>query len=111
MEAIANVVMNRLIHEGFPNTICWVVKQGYEQGACQFYWWCDGRPDDASEDEPYSYVKEITRKALNRQLKDQTDGAMYFHNRKMNPNWSKEYVKTVETGEHIFYKPAGGKAK
>ena len=31
MEAIANVVMNRLGHKGFPNTICGVVKQGHEQ--------------------------------------------------------------------------------
>ena len=111
MEAIANVVMNRLGHKGFPTTICGVVKQGQEQGACQFSWWCDGRPDDAKEDEPYAHAKEIARKALNRQLKDPTDGAMYFHNRKVTPSWSKEYVKTVETGEHIFYKPAGGKAK
>ena len=111
MEAIANVVMNRLGHKGFPNTICGVVKQGQEQGACQFSWWCDGRPDDAREEEPYSHAKEIARKALNRQLKDPTDGAMYFHNRKVSPNWSKEYIKTVEIGEHVFYKPAGGKAK
>ena len=111
MEAIANVVMNRLGHKGFPNTICGVVKQGHEKGACQFSWWCDGRLDDAREEEPYSHAKEIARKALNRQLKDPTYGAMYFHNRKVSPKWSKEYVKTVETGEHIFYKPAGGKAK
>jgi len=111
MEAIAHVVMNRLGHKGFPNTICGVVKQGQEQGACQFSWWCDGRPDDASEDEPYSQVKEIARKALNRQLKDPTDGALYFHHLKITPNWSSEYIKTVEVGEHVFYKPAGGKAK
>jgi len=111
MEAVANVVMNRVGHEGFPNTICGVVKQGQEQGACQFSWWCDGRVDDAEEDEPYSHAKEISRKALNRQLKDQTGGALYFHNRKVAPSWSKEYIRTVEVGEHVFYKPAGGEAK
>jgi spore germination cell wall hydrolase CwlJ-like protein len=111
MEAIANVVMNRLGHKGFPNTICGVVKQGHEQGACQFSWWCDGRSDTAWEDEPYSHAKEIARTALNRQLKDRSDGALYFHHRKMTPNWSTEYVRTVEVGEHVFYKPAGGKAK
>jgi spore germination cell wall hydrolase CwlJ-like protein len=63
------------------------------------------------EDEPYSHAKEIARKALNRQLQDRSDGALYFHNRKVTPNWSTEYIKTVEVGEHIFYKPAGGKAK
>jgi len=111
MEAIAQVVMNRLGHTGFPNTICGVVKQGREQGSCQFSWWCDGRADDAWEEEPYSHAKAIAGKALNRQLKNTTDGAMYFHNRKITPNWSSEYIKTVEIGEHVFYKPAGGKAK
>jgi spore germination cell wall hydrolase CwlJ-like protein len=110
-EAVANVVMNRVGHEGFPNTICGVVKQGHEQGACQFSWWCDGRPDDAKEVENYVRAKEIARKALNGQLKDRTGGALYFHHRKVTPNWSKEYIKTVEVGEHIFYKPAGGEAK
>ncbi|HET9911558.1 MAG TPA: cell wall hydrolase [Anaerolineales bacterium] len=111
MEAIAQVVMNRLGHAGFPNTVCGVVKQGREQGACQFSWWCDGRADDAFDEEPYSRAKAIAGKALNRQLKDMTGGAMYFHNRKITPNWSTEYIKTVEIGEHVFYKPAGGKAK
>jgi spore germination cell wall hydrolase CwlJ-like protein len=52
---------------------------------------------------PYAHVKEIARKALNRQLKDPTDGALYFHNRKVTPNWSSEYIKTAEVGEHLFY--------
>jgi spore germination cell wall hydrolase CwlJ-like protein len=111
MEAIANVVMNRLGHEGFPNTICEVVRQGHEQGACQFSWWCDGRSDDAEEDKSYAIAKEISRKALNRQLADRTGGALYFHERKVNPSWSAEYIRTVEIGAHVFYKPRGGVAK
>jgi spore germination cell wall hydrolase CwlJ-like protein len=111
MEAIASVVMNRLGHKGFPNTICGVVKQGHEQGACQFSWWCDGRSDDAEEDKHYAIAKEIARKALNRQLPDRTGGAMYFRQRKATPGWSAEYIKTVEIGEHLFYKPHGGAAK
>jgi len=73
--------------------------------------WCDGRLDDAEEKESYARAKEIARKALNRLLKDRTGGALYFHNRKVAPKWSKEYIKTVEVGEHVFYKPAGGEAK
>ncbi|SFF01016.1 Cell wall hydrolase CwlJ, involved in spore germination [Nitrosomonas sp. Nm166] len=111
MEAVANVVMNRVGHEGFPNTICGVVKQGYEQRTCQFSWWCDGRPDDAEEDKSYTIAKEVARKALNRQLKDRTGSALYFHHRKVAPDWSNEYTKTIEVGEFIFYKPASGKAK
>ena len=62
MEAVANVVMNRLGHEGFPNTIGEVVRQGRERGACQFSWWCDGRSDDAEEAKSYAISKEIARK-------------------------------------------------
>jgi spore germination cell wall hydrolase CwlJ-like protein len=111
MEAIANVVMNRLGHEGFPNTICEVVMQGREQGACQFSWWCDGRMDDAKEDESYAIAKEIARKALNGQLTERTGGALYFHKRRSTPSWSSKYIRTVEVGKFVFYKPHEGAAK
>ncbi len=105
MQAIANVVMNRLTHEDFSDTICDVVTQGQEQGACQFSWWCDGRSDDAEAEKSYALAKEIARKALNQQLRDRTDGALYFHHRAATPDWSSEFIKTVKIGEHIFYKP------
>jgi spore germination cell wall hydrolase CwlJ-like protein len=111
MEAVANVVMNRLGKEGFPNTICEVVTQGSEQGVCQFSWWCDGRSDDVEEEKSYTIAKEIARKSLNRQLKDRTGGALYFHHRNLSPAWSTEYIMTVEVGEHVFYKPHGNQAK
>jgi spore germination cell wall hydrolase CwlJ-like protein len=111
MEAIANVVMNRLGHEGFPSTICGIVKQGSEQHACQFSWWCDGRPDSAQDQTSYAAAKEVARKALNRKLKDVTSGAMYFHGKGSAPDWSKQYIRTTTIGTHVFYKPGGGKAK
>lgn len=111
MEAIASVVMNRLGHEGFANTICEVVMQGSEQGACQFSWWCDGRSDDAENEKSYATAKEIARKSLNLQLTDRTGGALYFHQRKEDPNWAAKYIKTVEIGEFIFYRPHAGAAK
>jgi len=111
MQAVANVVMNRLRHTGFPKTICGVVKQGHEQGACQFSWWCDGQGDTAEEQEPYTLAKEIARQALNRQLDDRTNGALYYHHQRLAPSWAKEYIRTLEVGGHVFYKPAGGDAK
>ena len=111
MEAIANVVMNRLGHEGFPDTICGVVRQGHERGACQFSWWCDGRSDNAKESDSYVTAKEVARKALNRQLPDRTGGALYFHHRKVTPQWSAKYIRTASVGEHLFYKPRRSAAK
>lgn len=111
MAAVANVVLNRLGHEGYPDTICGVVKQGSEKKACQFSWWCDGRSDQVKEDDRYAASKEIARKALNQQLTDSTKGAMYFHDRNVKPAWASEYIKTAETGKFLFYKPRDGKAK
>ena len=111
MHAVANVVMNRLRHKGFPKTICGVVKQGHEQGICQFSWWCDGQPDTAEEPEPYGQAKEIGRQALNQQLADRTHGALYYHRQGVTPSWAKQYIRTVEVGGHVFYKPADGEAK
>ncbi|MDD1967077.1 cell wall hydrolase [Pseudomonas sp. NPDC090203] len=111
MEGVASVVLNRLGHEGYPDTICAVVKQGVEKKACQFSWWCDGRSDQVKEDDRYAASKEIARKALNQQLTDRTKGAMYFHDRNVKPDWASEYIKTAETGKFLFYKPRDGKAK
>ena len=111
MEAVANVVMNRLGHEGFPDTVCKVVKQGSETGSCQFSWWCDGKSDSVQEEVPYAMAKEIARKALNKELPDRTQGALYFHDRTVNPDWAKEYIRTVDIGLFRFYKPHGISAK
>lgn len=105
MSAVASVVLNRLGHDGFPDTICGVVKQGVESKSCQFSWWCDGRPDQVEEPERYAMVKEIARKALNQQLPDSTGGALYFHGRNVKPAWAKAYRKTGETKAFLFYKP------
>ncbi|PMR76550.1 cell wall hydrolase [Billgrantia endophytica] len=111
MEAVANVVMNRLGHAGFPDTVCAVVTQGSEHGPCQFSWWCDGRPDHVVEEDAYAIAREVARKALNQQLPDHTDGALYFHDRSVTPHWTSEYLMTAETDDFFFYKPHDGSAQ
>jgi spore germination cell wall hydrolase CwlJ-like protein len=105
MESVANVVINRLASEEFPNTVCEVVKQGSEQSPCQFSWWCDGRPDEVVEGDAYEVAKEVARQALNRELPDHTDGALYFHDRTVHPHWANEFLLTVETEAFLFYRP------
>lgn len=105
MEAVASVVMNRLGHDEFPDTVCAVVKQGSEKRACEFSWWCDGRADQVKEDDQYALAKEIARKALNKQLPDRTHGALYFHDKTVKPGWAKKYVRTAETRNFLFYRP------
>ena len=55
--ATAQVVMNRVADDRYPNTVCEVVKQGHTsflkkfnknnaiRHRCQFSWYCDGKSD------------------------------------------------------------------
>ena len=104
MEAVANVVMNRLAAEPFPDTICGVVTEGKEGGPCQFAWWCDGSPDDVEEPDRYAITTEVARRALNQELPDRTDGALFFHGVADTPDWAADYVETVRLGDHVFYR-------
>ncbi len=108
MEAVANVVLNRLASKNFPDSVCAVVQDGSEQGSCQFSWWCDGRPDHVVEDGPYETAKEVARRTLNGDLDDRTRGALFFHHRGVSPGWSRTFTRTAETREFLFYAPAEG---
>ncbi|SPJ32141.1 cell wall hydrolase [Kushneria phyllosphaerae] len=105
MEAVANVIMNRLHSGRFPATLCGVVQEGSETGSCQFSWWCDGRPDEANELKEYAAAREIARLALNGSLLDRTHGALFFHHRGMTPSWASSFVLTAQTREFRFYRP------
>lgn len=104
MEAVANVVLNRIGHEGFADTVCGVVKQDAHKKNCQFSWWCDGRSDQVVEEDRYVDAKEVARKALNQQLQDRTHGALYFHDKRLSPESFKRYVRTAQTDKFVFYK-------
>ncbi|MGQ4878606.1 cell wall hydrolase [Billgrantia sp. LNSP4103-1] len=104
-EAVANVVLNRLEHEAHPDTICEVVTEGSEQGACQFSWWCDGRTDEVTEEDAFDTARKVARRALNQELDDRTQGARFFHDRSVMPGWSQEFRQTGETEHFLLYRP------
>ena len=108
MEAVANVVMNRLADDGFPDTVCAVVTQGRPDGPCQFSWWCDGNPLEVEEADRYEKTMEVARKALNQELADRTEGAFYFHAERVSPYWSEVFEPTVTLGGHVFYRGEAG---
>ncbi|TSP14003.1 cell wall hydrolase [Cupriavidus campinensis] len=48
--------------------------------------------------------KAIATVVLRGQFYDLTDGATYYHERKVRPYWSKEFRKTKTLGRHVFYR-------
>ena len=94
--AVGAVIMNRVKHSSFPNTIAGVI---YEPGA--FTAVADGQINEPIKED--STVIKAAQDALNGW--DPTDGCVYY----FNPNtatsswiWSKTIVKTI--GKHHFCK-------
>jgi N-acetylmuramoyl-L-alanine amidase len=104
MLAVASVVLNRVEHPAFPNSVCAVVRQGGEEPPCQFSWWCDGRSDRPVEPQVWSLAQRLARTALAEPPHDRTRGALFFHNASIATPWLRKRVRTAQIGSHIFYR-------
>ena len=96
---VANVIMNRVNHNRFPNTVTEVVYQTNANGKAQFSPTVDGRMDSVT-------VTEETEEAVIRVLcgEDSSNGALYFRSTRIENAWHDEALKAVMThGNHIFY--------
>ena len=107
MKAVANVVINRVRHPRFPNTVCGVVFQGVRPNsrACQFSWACDGVNRTVNtRSEVWNQSVQIANRALAGKKPDVTRGALYFHNSTVRPRWAAANRFTVRIGGHYFYR-------
>ena len=104
MLAVASVVLNRVAHPEFPDTVCGVVKQGGESPPCQFSWWCDGKSDRPSEARAWATATRIAEHALRSPPSDLTRGALFFHNTSIETPWVRQSQRTVQIGRHVFYR-------
>ena len=113
--AVAQVTLNRVKDERFPNNICDVVKQGLTykwnpdipiRNKCQFSWYCDGKSDTPKEKDAWDTAMMVANHVFYRKVDDLVDGATHYHADWMEkyPKWSKKYVKKVTIDQHIFYK-------
>tara|TARA_Y100000361_G_scaffold150629_1_gene166634 strand:- start:88 stop:708 length:621 start_codon:yes stop_codon:yes gene_type:complete len=113
--AVAHVTYNRVKNKYFPNNFCEVVYQGrhYASGhpkknQCQFSWYCDGKHDVPYPGPTWKKTKELATWFYDNKdnIKDITDGALYYHADYIpDPRWavSKKTQKTVQIDTHIFY--------
>ena len=104
MVAVAAVVLNRVKHPGFPNSVCGVVRHGKEKGPCQFSWWCDGKSDWPQNQKIWLRAEQIAQKALSDRLTDPTDGSLYYHHTAILPSWRTAFERVAIIGRHAFYR-------
>jgi spore germination cell wall hydrolase CwlJ-like protein len=109
--AVANVVLNRVNDNRYPNTVCDVVKQGIRDKAgnmvrhkCQFSWYCDGKSDTMRNTKEKEKAIELAKDVILGRHTDVTEGATHYHATYVNPDWARSLQKVRHIGVHIFYR-------
>ena len=111
--AVAEVVMNRVVSNKFPDTVCEVVEEGptYSwkpdfpvRNRCQFSWYCDGKSDTPMEFEAWNTSVMVATNLLANVPPRILGGATYYHAADVSPPWMKEKIFIKRIGDHLFYK-------
>ena len=111
--AVAQVTMNRVRDDRYPDTVCEVVKQGptYSwkpdfpvRNRCQFSWYCDGKSDKPKDEDSYYTALHIARRMLEGNLIDFTEGATHYHATYLRPDWAETKTYITQIDDHIFYR-------
>ncbi len=103
--AVAEVILNRVDSQVFPDSVCGVVKQGTgKRFACQFTYTCDGLREDINDRAAWIRVGKVARAMLDGAPRALTGGATYYHTNYVAPSWSRRFVRTASIGDHYFYR-------
>jgi spore germination cell wall hydrolase CwlJ-like protein len=107
--AVAQVVLNRVRHPAFPNTVCGVVFQGAERvTGCQFTFTCDGSLQRVPSLAGLTMARVIAAEALRGRVEPMVGTATHYHASYVVPIWSANMDKIAQVGLHIFYRWKGG---
>ncbi len=111
-KAVAEVILNRVRHASYPNTICKVIFQGSKRiTGCQFSFTCDGSMKKEPYGEAWKQAQKIAVLALLGDIKPITYQATHYHTKNIHPKWSSKLIKTAIIGHHVFYRYPKRKAR
>ena len=113
--AVAQVVMNRVGDDRFPDDPCEVIYQGKHyktksgklipiRDRCHFSWYCDGLPDEPRNKKAYAVAYENAKTVIEGYYIGLLDGATHYHADYVSPRWSKLHTRIVKIDAHIFYR-------
>ncbi|MEE2525261.1 cell wall hydrolase [Hyphobacterium sp. HN65] len=103
--AVAEVVMNRVNHRVYPDTICGVVYEGSERTTgCQFSFTCDGSMDRAPRGRAWRRSQLVAEHVALGFAPPRTRRATHYHTTAVDPHWNDSLVQTGQIGTHVFYR-------
>jgi hypothetical protein len=102
--AVAQVVLNRVRHPAFPNSVCGVVFQGSQRTTgCQFTFTCDGSLRRIPSAAAWRRSLQIADEALAGVIAPEVGTATHYHADWVAPYWRTSLTKLATIGAHIFY--------
>lgn len=109
MEAVAQVIVNRVRHPSFPKSLCGVIYQGAGRGrGCQFSFACDGSMRRRSESALWDRARSIAERAMEGRVSAAVGNSTFFHATRISPNW-RGLTRVATVGRHVFYRHAGAR--
>src|SRR3982750_3336591 len=91
--AVAQVVLNRVRHPAYPNTVCGVVYQGSERSTgCQFSFTCDGSMNAGVQPYAWERARRIAEAALHGSVYRPVGLATNYHTTAIHPYWAPSLV-------------------
>jgi hypothetical protein len=107
--AVAQVVLNRMRHPSWPNSVCGVVYQGPMRagGGCQFTFTCDGSLARRPGGYAWARARSLAAAALAGQTYAPVGHSTHYHTQQVLPAWAPRLAKTTVIGAHIFYRLPG----
>jgi spore germination cell wall hydrolase CwlJ-like protein len=107
-QAVAQVVLNRVRHPIFPNTVCGVVYQGVGlKTGCQFSFVCDGALNRTPAPAAWDRARQVADRALNGFVMSAVGEATHYHTDQILPWWAPTVSKVANIGTQIFYRWRG----
>jgi hypothetical protein len=107
--AVAQVVLNRVRHPAWPDSVCGVVYQGPMRagGGCQFTFTCDGSLAYRAAGPAWDRARQIAAEALAGHTFAPVGMSTHYHTSAVFPAWAPRLTKTAVIGAHNFYRLPG----
>lgn len=109
--AVAQVILNRMRHPAYPNTVCGVIYQGSSRPGCQFSFACDGAMSRPPVPALWRRAAAVARAALSGHVETSVGMATHYHANYVLPRWAPKLTKIEQIGAHIFYRWPGSWGK